>query len=541
MSNNEYPYGLKKDGTPAKKRGRKPADEIRTSTPVEKKEKPAAKPEEVQRTPRPENAGNLYNPQARIRPQTTQYERDRNIAMAAESSQKIEVIVSEDVIPNKRLKQLTAEVDLDAVDMLVRNYYRAQDDRIRVNAQYRERAKILLAKMGVSKVDDLDEEQRNKFHMKLATLSYLAANRQTEEDAMKVMLSEYARRDPVGQWLLSNHGVGPVIAAGLLSTFRVVTINPETGEHDAAVRPYAGAFHSFAGIHNPKKWEKGQKRPWSAMAKQLAYKLGHSFMMQHKHEKCFYGHLYAQRKAYEINRNLQDHLLLNATNFSEDRYYFIQAILRNCDYYGSTTDAWAWVNGCYHPRDVQGLLDEFAAMRREDDKLPEKDRKLKKTDTALSPERLQSIRRKPCTIVKTGHRFVQSFKGYTSPGEEFEEYEVRLNPSIPSYERETGIPMLPPGQIDARARRYAAKIFISHMHHVMWVNQFGEAPPKPYPIAFGIGGTAAHTGYIDPSGFKFDVEKGRLVATNPIANEDFDEGIKDIGSEQDDPDAEDLK
>jgi len=39
---------------------------------------------------------------------------------------------------------------------------------------------------------------------------------------------------------------------------------------------------------------------------------------------------------------------------------------------------------------------------------------------------------------------------------------------------------LPPGHLHARARRFAVKIFLSHLHHVMHVDYFGTEPPVPY-------------------------------------------------------------
>ncbi len=42
---------------------------------------------------------------------------------------------------------------------------------------------------------------------------------------------------------------------------------------------------------------------------------------------------------------------------------------------------------------------------------------------------------------------------------------------------------LPPAHIHARAKRYAVKLFLSHLHHVWYELAFGEAPPNPYPIA----------------------------------------------------------
>ena len=42
---------------------------------------------------------------------------------------------------------------------------------------------------------------------------------------------------------------------------------------------------------------------------------------------------------------------------------------------------------------------------------------------------------------------------------------------------------LPPSQIDGRARRYAVKLFLSHLHGVWYELHFKVKPPLPYPIA----------------------------------------------------------
>lgn len=56
---------------------------------------------------------------------------------------------------------------------------------------------------------------------------------------------------------------------------------------------------------------------------------------------------------------------------------------------------------------------------------------------------------------------------------------------------------LPAGRLDLRARRYAVKLFLSHLHHVMYVDHHGEDPPKPY-ILTQEGG---HAHYIGPPNF----------------------------------------
>ena len=41
---------------------------------------------------------------------------------------------------------------------------------------------------------------------------------------------------------------------------------------------------------------------------------------------------------------------------------------------------------------------------------------------------------------------------------------------------------LPPAHIHARAKRYAVKLFLSHLHEVWFKHEFKVAPPLPYPI-----------------------------------------------------------
>lgn len=43
--------------------------------------------------------------------------------------------------------------------------------------------------------------------------------------------------------------------------------------------------------------------------------------------------------------------------------------------------------------------------------------------------------------------------------------------------------MLPPAHIHSRAKRYAVKIFLSHLFSVWYELENHEKPPKPYAIA----------------------------------------------------------
>ena len=52
---------------------------------------------------------------------------------------------------------------------------------------------------------------------------------------------------------------------------------------------------------------------------------------------------------------------------------------------------------------------------------------------------------------------------------------------------------LPPAHIDARAKRYAVKLLLSHLHDVWYRHEFKKAPPMPYPIAH-----LEHVHYLQP-------------------------------------------
>ena len=105
-------------------------------------------------------------------------------------------------------------------------------------------------------------------------------------------LREFAKASVVGQWAMTQYGVGPVIAAGLLAHINWNTCR------------WASQIYSFAGINpNAKEWEKGQKRPHNAALKKLLWNLGECFKRVSGKPEAFYGQFYAQRKKLEIANN----------------------------------------------------------------------------------------------------------------------------------------------------------------------------------------------------------------------------------------------
>lgn len=81
------------------------------------------------------------------------------------------------------------------------------------------------------------------------------------------------------------------------------------------------------------------------------------------------------------------------------------------------------------------------------------------------------------------------YSGWVLP-EEFEELQeldqnkrLKKMQELAASGRKPGHGMLPPAHIHARAKRYATKLFLAHLHEVMYRKHYDKAPPLPYPIA----------------------------------------------------------
>lgn len=242
---------------------------------------------------------------------------------------------------SRDIKHESREMNRQAARFMVDNYYSVQKQRIRLGNQ-------LQASM------DNDEES--------SAIRYVFEQFHILERQVQLTLDHYSKSHPVGQWIRTIPGIGPVIAAGLLAHL------------DVEDRPTAGHFWNYAGLNPDQKWEKGQKRPWNSQLKTLCWKLGESFVKVSNNPKDVYGKIYKQRKEYELAKN-------EAGDYSDQA--------------------------------------EVGAAR----------------------------------VGKT----TEAYKSYSAG-------------------------KLPDGHIHARAKRYAVKLFLSHLHEVMYRNHYKEAPPKPYAI-----------------------------------------------------------
>lgn len=243
----------------------------------------------------------------------------------------------------KDVRSLAVNFDRSSVRELVATYYRIQEDRIALASQARE---------------------LQKSNSPYELVEYLSHQLSYMEDSLKGPLKTFAESYAVGNWALSQYGIGPVITSGLIAHIDI----------DKAAT--AGSVWRYAGLDPTMKWEKGELRPFNAELKVLSWKIGQSFMKFSGRDQCFYGKLYLQDKKRRVELN---------------------------------------ENGAYAERAKEILAS--------------KNWKANKSSETL----------------KSGK--------------------------------------LPAAQIDAQARRFAVKIFLSHFHSVWYEDHYNKPAPRPYTIS----------------------------------------------------------
>lgn len=162
---------------------------------------------------------------------------------------------------------------------LVKLYYQIQD--IRIGTSNRVYAEV---KIGVLE----------KIITKPFLLAYVKHQLFKFEETIAKFLKVYAESHPVGRWLLSITGIGPVIAAGMLAY-----IDIERCQSAGSIWHLAG----YTGVREIDKRMRGQKAQHNPEFKVLCWKAGDSFVKQASREKDVYGKIYKAQKDWYIEKN----------------------------------------------------------------------------------------------------------------------------------------------------------------------------------------------------------------------------------------------
>lgn len=217
---------------------------------------------------------------------------------------------------NRDLVKAAKTLSEREAEYLVRSYYQFQHNRLVAENRIRALAKT-------DKPHEVISWERDQ-----ATVI---------EQQIKKTLDWYTENHRFGAWPRSILGIGPVITAGLIVNTHM----------DHLVT--AGHLWSFAGLNPEKKWNKGEKRPWNASLKVICYHAGECFVRVQNNPKDTYGHMYAEKKKFYIEKN-------EAGGFAERA----AAILTERKF-DKTTDAYkAYVVGHLPPAHVHAMARRFA-------------------------------------------------------------------------------------------------------------------------------------------------------------------------------------
>lgn len=124
-----------------------------------------------------------------------------------------------------------------------------------------------------------------------AVLGWTFTTMETIEKEVFYWLDKYTEQRHMGRWARAVKGIGPTLAAGLIAHI------------DIAKAPTAGSIWRFAGLDPTAEWGKGEKRPHNARLKVICWKMGEQFLKVCNKPDAYYGHIYLERKRYEIQMN----------------------------------------------------------------------------------------------------------------------------------------------------------------------------------------------------------------------------------------------
>lgn len=408
---------------------------------------------------------------------------------------------------SKNIKEEIVNVTRQDARYLVDAYYQVQKMRVRTNNQLK----------AISKSADSEN------YATPTSVKWVYLSTKNTEEQIKLMLDAYTDSHKIGQWLKSVIGIGPVLAAGLMSNFDINGVN------------HFGQFHSYAGLND-------NNNPW--LGKEGANKMVRDIRKSLK-EKDKETVLYCKdniRDWWKFEAYIEECL----TSASKHDYFV--------DYL--STNIKDVVNSKWHPQinsiiehfDDESLVAGFLVRTYLDDKLltPEfytqvmikttrnitsikkginnviENRKdapkyINPTTADMSaylakpPYNLDL--KKMCYLI--GDQFMKRHNNPKSVygklyeerkaliikqnlegkyAEQSAEYLAKKNisKSTKTYQAYSK-GLLPDGQIDMRARRYAVKIFISHVFEAMYIDKHGKLPPLVYPIEY-----LGHADYIKP-------------------------------------------
>lgn len=303
-------------------------------------------------------------------------------------------------------------------------------------------------------------------------LLWFADSNKMLEGQLKSALDRYSASKPIGVWARSIHGIGPVIAAGLIAHI------------DIKKAKTAGAIWSFAGLNDEMAWLGGKKA--TEMLSKVAREAQEDAVAT------------SARSLIDSGRDIgPPEIMMIAKRVGCSPKWLSRRVVRAVE--GEDIA----FRGLHQMEDLDYVTSMLAGH----------EAKGKHLIKALSKRPWNASLKTLCW--KIGQSFMKFHAApecyYGHIYVQRKAYEVARNDRMGNRELSVRIlseknfkktteaykhlseGKLPPGQIDARARRYAVKLFLSHLHEKWYELEFGTKPPNPYPISF-----LGHAHKIDP-------------------------------------------
>lgn len=358
------------------------------------------------------------------------------------------------------LKNASATLSDAEARFLVDSYYQMQDARIRADGQVRSIEK------------NTKKGQEPEPHM---VLSWLAEQNKSLENQIKRALEKYVDTHPVGSWLTSIHGIGPVISAGLLAHI------------DINKAPTVGHIWRFAGLDPTVQWRsrdfvqgfvksaRENRDDWTALVKMCRETNRRPLSMLHAA-----GMIETIPEPDIIRQFLsnKEHTKVVKAEFHADN------ILKEALSDEKLPEAYAEL--------YPNLQFDWSSLTRTLSKRPW-NAQLKVLCWKAGESFVKFHNDKKCFY---GHIWKTQKELYIRRNEQLDYANrsgdilqaKRFNKATDAYKAYSE-GKFPPAHIHAMARRYAVKLFLSHLHGEMYRRILKTEPPLPYPLA--------HLGHVD--------------------------------------------
>ena len=256
-------------------------------------------------------------------------------------------------------------------------------------------------------------------------LDWLYSNMLQLEDEIKRAIASYVHNDPVGQWLEQVIGIGPILAGGLLCYF------------DVTKAPSVSHFYSYAGLND-------NNVPW--LGKEQATKIVNAIVSNEVTDSEL------MKLAEETNRHFSSLVRMCDDNGKRSKAKLIKELSKPP--YNKELKMLCWKIGESFVK-VSGKEESLYGRIYKERKAFEesKNEQLDYKDQALAKLEKNNI-----------GKTTEAYKSYSAG-------------------------KLPPSHIASRAKRYAVKIFISHLYDEMYKHEFKKEPVRAYVFE--------HLGHVD--------------------------------------------